>query len=76
MERSVVSTLKFQLLPDTLYFWFDLGIKLWDTFVKLDCPIANYPLFKPPDLVGNPCKYVPQQNAFRLSIPNPYRVAV
>ncbi len=26
MEREVVSVLKFKLIPDTLYFWFDLGI--------------------------------------------------
>ena len=76
MERSVVKALKFKLLPDTLYFWFDLGIQLWDTFITVDCPIPNYPLFKPKDRVGNPSKYMPQLNPFRLSIPNPYRVAV
>lgn len=33
MEREVVSVLKFKLLPDTLYFWFELAVKLWDVFV-------------------------------------------
>lgn len=33
MEREVVSVLKFKLLPDTLYFWFDYAVKLWDLYV-------------------------------------------
>ncbi len=33
MERQVVSVLKFKLIPDTLYFWFDLGTRLWDLFI-------------------------------------------
>ena len=50
MERRVVSILKFKLLPDTLYFWFELVVKLWDTFITYDCSeIPYYPLFKPPE---------------------------
>ena len=33
MEREVISVLKFKLLPDTLFFWFDLAVQLWDVFV-------------------------------------------
>ena len=49
MERNVVTELQFKLLPDTLYFWLDLQVRLWDLFVdhedmtKQDCC-----RFKPP----------------------------
>ena len=33
LEQEVVTELKFKLLPDTLYFWFELATKLWDLFV-------------------------------------------
>jgi len=60
----IVSTLNFHLLPDTLYFWFDLAIKLWDVFIKVDEPIPNYPLFKPVDCPGHQSKYVPMHSDF------------
>ena len=37
MERIVVSILNFKLLPDTLYFWFEIVVKLWDMFIQVDC---------------------------------------
>ena len=79
MERKVVSVLKFKLLPDTLYFWFDLVVKLWDTFITYDCSeIPNYPLFKPPEGKINSHEYDPMkpESKFKLGIPNPYRVLV
>ena len=33
MEREVIKVLKFKLVPDTLYFWFELAVQLWDVFV-------------------------------------------
>ena len=44
METEVVTVLQFKLLPDTLFFWLDLDLRLWDLFVeeqkeagKMDC---------------------------------------
>lgn len=50
MEREVLSVLKFKLFPDTLNFWLDLGIRLWDLFV--DCEASNYGcrLYKPREI--------------------------
>ena len=84
MEREVVSVLKFKLLPDTLYFWFDLAVKLWDVFVVHEAAhfgfkAENYGLqvFKPQDASRVDLnKYEPQINQFQLSVPNRYRVAV
>lgn len=42
MERDVVSVLKFKLLPDTLYFWFDLAVGLWDIFVRREAAHLGY----------------------------------
>ena len=49
MERRVVSVLNFKLLPDTIYFWLDLLIRLWDDFLIYDMSEVEYPfpLFKP-----------------------------
>ena len=33
MEKEVITVLRFKLTPDTLYFWLDLGVQLWDQFV-------------------------------------------
>lgn len=33
-EREVVTVLKFKLMLDTLYFWLDLAVKLWDVFME------------------------------------------
>ena len=33
LERDIVRTFKFKLLPDTLIFWLDLAVRLWDIFV-------------------------------------------
>lgn len=78
MERQIVTQLKFKLFPDTLYFWFDLAVKLWDTFISQQDEISEFSLlFKPtssPLNVTN--KYLPSLNAFKLGVPNPYRTAV
>jgi len=34
MEREVLEVLNFKLMPDTLYFWLDLSVKLWDLYVS------------------------------------------
>lgn len=47
MERDVVSVLKFKLLPDTLYFWFDLVVGLWDIYVRREAAHLGYEVFKP-----------------------------
>ena len=33
MERDILNALRFKLTPNTLYFWFDLAVKLCDVFV-------------------------------------------
>jgi hypothetical protein len=55
MEREVLSVLKFKLLPDTLFFWFDLAVQLWDLFVHLEGFNIGCGLFKPllPESVKN-----------------------
>jgi len=36
------------LFPDTLYFWFDLAVKLWDTFIIEEATVDEFQLiFKP-----------------------------
>lgn len=47
MERDVVQVLKFKLLPDTLYFWFDLAVQLWDIYVSREAAHLGYQVFKP-----------------------------
>ena len=47
MERDVVQVLKFKLLPDTLYFWFDLAVQLWDIYVCREAAHLGYQVFKP-----------------------------
>lgn len=76
MEREVVSVLEFKLIPDTLYFWFDLAVQLWDLFLRVDLPHVGYHLFKPSPQLLDLNRYEPHINAFQLSRPNPYRVAV
>lgn len=39
MEREVLTVLKFKLLPDTLNFWLDLGMRLWDLYVDYDTEV-------------------------------------
>ena len=76
MEYKIVTTLKFKLQPDTLYFWFEVAVQLWDIWLCVDQP--NCPLFrfKPQPLYFDPNKYEPGKNEFQLGLPNPYRVAV
>ena len=76
MEREVVSVLKFKLLPDTLYFWFDLAVMLWDVFVSHEALHSGYHVFKPKEVHRDPNKYKPEENGFQLSIANRYRVGV
>ena len=42
MEREVVSVLKFKLVNDTLYFWFDLAVQLWDLYLQVELPHVGY----------------------------------
>ena len=34
MEKKVLEVLGFKLTYDTLIFWLDLGIRLWDLYVE------------------------------------------
>lgn len=34
MERNVLGALRFRLVTDTLYYWLDLGVRLWDLFAE------------------------------------------
>ena len=34
MEKTVLKVLDFKLTPDTLIFWLDLIIRLWDLYVE------------------------------------------
>ena len=47
MEREVIRLLNFKLLPDTLYFWFELAVKLWDVFVEQEAVNFDCTPFKP-----------------------------
>lgn len=76
MERQVVTALNFKLLPDTLYFWFDLGVQLWDLFVGQEAANFGCRLFKPQEVVKDLSKYEPLKNCFQLGSYNRYRVAV
>ena len=77
MEREVVSVLKFELIPDTLYFWFDLAVRLWDLFVEHDAADFTVSLFKPQELVKDFNEYKPLENTFQLKSPeNNYRVGI
>ena len=78
METEVVTVLQFKLLPDTLFFWLDLELRLWDLFVeeqkeagKMDCA-----RFKP---ITNPraafkSTHDPRLSSLKLGKPNTYRV--
>ena len=74
MEREVVSVLKFKLLPDTLYFWFELAVKLWDVFVYQEARHYGCQVFKPQEVRKNFNSYNPQTNRFQLGVPNLYRL--
>lgn len=76
MEVEVVQTLEFKLLPDTLYFWFDLAVQLWDIFVRHEAAHLGCHLFKPPETRRDVMRYQPGFHLFQLGQPNPYRVAV
>lgn len=77
MEREVIRLLNFKLLPDTLYFWFELAVKLWDVFVEQEAAHFDCTPFKPMPLKDDPNKYVAKNNPFQLSSPyGKYRVAV
>ena len=68
MERKVMMKLKFKLVPDTLYFWFDLVVKLWDHFAIHGNKFDDVPLrtLKPMPVINNPEKYDPSINPFKL----------
>ena len=66
MEREVVSCLKFKLMPDTLYFWFDLSVKLWDLYVSQEGAWLGYRLYKPQEVSKDLNKYEPGLHEFRL----------
>lgn len=75
MEREMLNVLNFKLLPDTLYSWFELTVKLWDLFVDFEAAQFGCSLYKPAEQEFDPNRHVPQ--VFRLgSPPNKYRVAV
>lgn len=44
IERKILSTLNYRLLPDTLNFWLESVIKFWDHFARNKKP-APLPLF-------------------------------
>ena len=79
MERDVVQVLKFKLLPDTLYFWFDLAVQLWDIYVSREAAHLGYQVFKPQEASGrrNLNRYEPKLHRFQLgSDENRYRVGI
>lgn len=65
-EKWIVQLLRFQLLPDTLYFWVDLLMTLWDEYACQH--LTNSKLFKRND-VSDPL----QDDERRLyQFPGPY----
>ena len=46
-ERKVIEVLKFKLMPDTLNFWFDVAVQLWDLFVMQEGLQFGCRTFKP-----------------------------
>ena len=46
-EREVITVLKFNLILDTLYFWLDLAVKLWDLFIENEGSYLGYRVYKP-----------------------------
>ena len=40
MEKKILEVLDFKLTPDTLIFWLDLIIRLWDLYVEQEA--SNY----------------------------------
>ena len=40
MEKTILKVLDFKLTPDTLIFWLDLIIRLWDLYVEQEA--SNY----------------------------------
>ena len=80
MEREIVLVLQFKLLPDTLYFWLDLQVRLWDLFVDLDSQAARVGCrhFKPTKDSQGPhlSRYDPKLSTLQLGKANTYRVLV
>lgn len=62
-------------MPDTLYFWLDLAVKLWDDFALRTAVDFGCAQFKPAEKAFDVNRYVP--DVFRLGQPpNKYRVVV
>ena len=76
MERQILQALKFKLVPDTLVFWFDLAVQLWDAFVKIEGAELGCQPYKPLEACKDHNKYEPLAHTFQLGKPNQYRVAV
>lgn len=66
MEREVLTVLKFKLLPDTLNFWLDLGMRLWDLYVDYDTEVQNYDcrLYKPREVYKDYNRYDAMRHPF------------
>ena len=59
MEKSVLNVLKFKLTPDTLLFWLDLGIRLWDLYVEEGASNFGCQLYKPQEVHKDYNRYEP-----------------
>jgi len=76
MEREVVSILNFKLLPDTLYFWFEYAVKMWDLYVSHEALHQGFKVFKPQEVRKDLNSYDPKLHKFQLSdTGNRYRAA-
>ena len=72
-EREVITVLKFNLILDTLYFWLDLAVKLWDLFIENEGSYLGYRVYKPVSAQKFSIRYEPPNNEFQLGKPNRYR---
>ena len=72
-EREVVTVLKFKLILDTLYFWLDLAVKLWDVFIENEGSRLGDRFYKPASAQKFFIRYEPSNNDFQLGKPNRYR---
>ena len=54
-EKKILEVLDNRLLPDTLYFWFDSFMDLWDVFVrkKGEKPDKKRKILFKPDFISN-----------------------
>lgn len=64
MEREVLNVLKFKLIPDTLNFWLDLSVKLWDLFVEYEAEYLGCHIYKPREVYKDLNRYEAARQPF------------